>query len=244
MLLNPLGTKKILQIVLIGFLTFPVTLIADTREKIQMVSSNWYPYAYIDNGMPKGSAYQIGRDVLKKSQLPFEFLILPWARIYHEALNKDNYVVLGVGRTKRRENMFIWIGPLQLTQSINYFGLSGDAFALRDQKTLRLGVERDSFADEYISDQLYEYQIVRVKGPEQLLRMTLNGRLNLFLMSEYKLGELSRSLDIELRKFEYFEHAFTVTNYMALSRNSSEDIAKKLKRSYEQLKRKGKITLR
>ena len=49
-------------------------------ERLRIVSDDWAPYIYQDNGQPRGMHYEISREVFKRLGLDVQWIFLPWKR--------------------------------------------------------------------------------------------------------------------------------------------------------------------
>lgn len=59
-----------------------------------------------------GISTEIVVELFKRSKIPYSIQIYPWKRAYDLALRKPNYGVFSTTRTKEREKLFQWVGPL------------------------------------------------------------------------------------------------------------------------------------
>ena len=86
---------------------------------LEIVCTQWRPYIFQEDSVIAGPVYDIAKQVLERAGVPFEYKTLPWARIYHNGLTKNNYLIGCLGRTPDREAIFHWIGPV--TQGIDIY---------------------------------------------------------------------------------------------------------------------------
>lgn len=49
-------------------------------ERLRLVTDDWAPYAYQDNGQPKGIDYEVTTEVFKRLGIEVEWQFLPWKR--------------------------------------------------------------------------------------------------------------------------------------------------------------------
>lgn len=216
------------------------------NSKIEVTSSNWYPYSYYQGGRLKGSAYNITKAVLDRSQLPYTYNIRPFARLYSEGLRKKNYLIVGMGRTPYREQRFKWVAKVAKPQSIYYYAHLNspvDSSVLQSKSDLTVGVVRHSFTDEFLTEQQSPFQIIRVNSTEQLIKLAVTLRIDIFLMQKTVMTARTQQLGISSAQFKAIELAFKVQEFMVFSHNTSDDIVNKVKRAYEELEQEGKIIL-
>ena len=102
------------------------------------------PNNYVDaeTGRVVGSSTLILRAVLDKAGAKATFELAPWSRAYGRALTEPNTCVYSTVRNDRREAMFKWVGPLDVTY---FFVVARKARniklnAIEDARPYRFGV--------------------------------------------------------------------------------------------------------
>jgi len=73
------------------------------------------PYNFLENGRVIGSSTQLLKELLEKTGHNIyqdTINLVSWSRGYHEAQNTENTILYSVARTKERENLFKWVGPI------------------------------------------------------------------------------------------------------------------------------------
>lgn len=82
---------------------------------LQILTEEWPPFQYTDNGELKGKTVGLLTAILKEagSELgPEDVQVLPWARAYLKVQREPNTVLFSTTRTPERENLFKWVGPI------------------------------------------------------------------------------------------------------------------------------------
>lgn len=212
---------------------------------LEVASSDWRPYVYEENGVIKGSAYKIAKDVLDRAGVQFNYRILPWARVYRNGLDKENYLIGGLGRTPKRENLFHWIGPVTVGTDIFFYKLKSNSVQINhidDAKDYPIGVERDSYYHDFLLlNEFDENNISPVTNPDQLVRMLASNRVPFILLGERRFLKLAEELGLDPALFDRALFAFNVTDNLAFSKNTSAELVKKLRGAYRELVSEGKI---
>lgn len=234
-----------------GFVTLAVIMlllpfIVSAEEKIEVGAPEWQTYVYEENGVMKGFAYKIVKDVLERAGVSYDFKIYPWARAYNQGLEKKNFLLVGVGRTPKRENLFHWIGGVAKGSDIYFYKLKSNPIrmnSLKDARQHKIGVERASYYYEYLVLNGFEKEkeIHEATHPEQLLKMLSIGRLPLILLDESRLSVEAEQAGLDPNLFEKAFFAFEVTENMAFSKNTSPELVQKVRNAYQELVREGKI---
>ncbi|WP_407644451.1 transporter substrate-binding domain-containing protein [Dongshaea marina] len=76
------------------------------------------PNNFVEKGELKGAAVELLLAASKQAGSPVskaDIKVYPWARAYNDALKGPNKVVFATTRTKEREKLFKWAGPIVTT---------------------------------------------------------------------------------------------------------------------------------
>jgi polar amino acid transport system substrate-binding protein len=215
-------------------------------DVVNLESSEWRPYVYMEEKQPKGFVYEIAKDVFERANVNYSFSIKPWARVYKNGLNTKNYVIPGIGRTIQREKLFHWIGPVTQEFDIYFYKLKTNPIQINNIEEANrhlTGVERDSYYQSFIDANFPSNKRKLVVTSEQLLKMLIVKRLDFVLLEENRVLEISEKLGINPDIFEKSLFAFSVQNYLAASLNSDTALIDKLRNAYIELKQENLIYL-
>jgi len=219
---------------------------AYAEDLVNLESSEWIPYVYMEEKQPKGLVYEIAKDIFERAGVDYAFSIKPWARVYKNGLNTKNYVITGIGRTVQREKLFHWIGPVTQEFYIYFYKLKKNPIQisnLEEAKMYLTGVERDSYYQNFIDAISPPNKRKLVVSSGQLLKMLMVKRLDFVLLEEKRVFEISEKLGIDPNIFEKSLFAFSVQNYLAASLNSDTALVDKLRKAYIELKQENLIYL-
>lgn len=222
---------------------------ADTDKSsvfIKARCAEWRPFVFEEKGKITGPAYEIAMQVLKHSQYPFDYQLQPWARVYNDGLNQHNFLVACIGRTPKREKLFHWIGPISKGLEIHFFKLSENPLKITDlsqAKDYKVGAMRGTYNYDFLYINGFEDENIHQSNKsKQLLNMLINKRYDLVISDEKQLKSEAKKLNINPKMFEKVLFAFTVTDNMAFSINTSKDVIKTFRASYSELEKKGRFT--
>lgn len=141
--------KSVVLVVLILGLFVNVAMAGE----LQIVTENYPPINYEENGKIKGISTDIVRAVLERAGLTADIRLYPWARAYNLAEEGRDVMIYSIARTAERENSFKWIGPLYTIEE-GLFKLKSRADikleSLEDAKAYRTGVIRGYAVHQYL----------------------------------------------------------------------------------------------
>lgn len=212
---------------------------------VEAGSSDWRPYAYEEDGVVKGSAYKIAKDVFERAGIPLHYEIQPWARVYHFGLTRKNYMIGGLGRTPKREKLFHWVGPVSAGFDIYFWQLKSNPIQIESIEELKkhtIGVKRATYFEDFVELKEFDKnKIQAVSEVEQLLKMAQLKRISFFLLNKKRLLEEAKRINLDPNLFEKVFFAFNVTDYMAMNLDTDPELLEKLQNAYKELEKEGKI---
>jgi len=240
--------SKIFLVGIIAFSQLTEAKQAQPTQVIDVLSSNWKPFVYSENGVHKGFAYDIAKKVLDEANIGFNLYFFPWSRIYTLGVNKKNYLIVGLARTSKREPLFHWIGPVAKPEAVYFYKLKKTAISLDkipDAQRYVIATEKFTHYHDFLEEQEFTFDnLLLVTRTEQIIKMLLNGRADLILSTEQNFNSEAKRAGIDPALFEKALPAYSVQEYMAFSGPTSADLYEKVQRSYHKFKNSGQLKLR
>ncbi len=213
----------------------------DLRQ-VSFYTEAYPPANYVHNDTITGYAVDI---LLEASALvgePIErsqVVLQPWARSYRTVLTQENSVLFSTTRSKHREKLFQWVGPILDTKIIVL--ARKDAHVKIDQPldmaNYRIGVIRDDIGEQSLlalgvpRDSMQEALDVIV-----LVEQLMKKRIDLLVYSDNAAYWWSRQAGIDA---ELFEEVYVVKEgglYYAVNRDTDKVIVDKLQKGLDLLK--------
>lgn len=205
------------------------------------------------NGNLKGRSVSITEAVLKKSGLKFELVTRPWKRVYRDGQVAKNFMITCIGRTPLREDLFNWVGPTTPEISISFIALKSRNIKVstnEDVSKYNIGVEAESYTEQYLLSfpTLFEKKgknknIYPLSAQKQLLKMLDKKRIDLLLVQESLIENLSKTYGHDKNDYETIKIAFKTAEYLSLSKNTNKKTLMLLKNAYNSLLKEGSIKL-
>ncbi len=82
------------------------------EEIAQVYISEYPPFMFTKDGKVTGIATEIVREIIKRLDVSYDIKSLPWKRVYKYLLEEPNVMMVIATRTKAREDLFKWAGPV------------------------------------------------------------------------------------------------------------------------------------
>lgn len=228
--------------------TFPETIELENQEKfLTLACSDWKPYCYKENSKIKGAMINVSELLMEDAGFEYTLDVLPWKRVYRQGLRIPNFLILGLGRTEKRETLFKWIAPLKKPSDIMAYQKADSDIALASRDDLSkytIAVERGSYTHEFLVINGHdEEKMILVSRYVQLYNLVESNRAQLFLMDSKVFRPEAIRNNINPAAFKSAILAFVVTEYLATGLNTSDSVVNRLKESYHQLVLDGQLVL-
>ena len=84
-------------------------------DNFTLMSEEYPPYNMLENNKPIGVSIDLLEAIFKKIDSKLtkkDIQFLPWARSYNIIQTKKNTMLFSMARTKQREKLFKWVGPI------------------------------------------------------------------------------------------------------------------------------------
>lgn len=149
--------RIILNLVLSAAILFPANLCAGSLEGLNPVTEFYPPYNYEEDGQIKGISVDILLRALKKAGSTLsrsDIKLMQWSKGYDLALNQPGTLLFATTRTKDREDLFKWAGPISPTK-ISLVAKKGSGVELDNlgdiaAKDYKIGVVKDDVAHQIL----------------------------------------------------------------------------------------------
>jgi len=223
----------------VGLLFWGLVITAAAQEgSLTIVTSEFAPFNYVENGESKGFCTEIVREVLKELKLEVPIQTHPWSRAYQIALKQRNTLIYTIARTPAREELFRWVGVL-ISGRTYLFSRQGnpvDLKTLEDSKPYTIGAVRNGIRSAFLGNRGFT-NLDLVKDSRTNAVKLLSGRIDLWLEDElsavFIIKTLGHSPGHTIRRALALD--LVLNGYLAFSKNSDPQLVAAFKRVLDQL---------
>lgn len=213
-------------------------------QDITVVTYEWPPYNYTENGEIIGISTQIVRAVLNKAKVAAEYKVYPWARAYKMASEQKNILIYTIRRTPEREALFKWVGPITPPADSYFYKLKKRTdiviHSLEDARQYKIGVTRDDSMHLFLLRHGFEEgtHLEVVTTDTQNLKRLFRERIDLIIWTEFTLPLKAKALGLP---FDQLEKVFllwedTEGYYMAFSKQTPDALVERVRTAMEQVR--------
>ena len=97
------------------FIVFFIMISFVFAQNLKIFTENYPPFNTKTNNVITGSSVEVLAEIFKQINSPQtkdEIVLTNWSRAYSTALKKNNAMVFSTSKTKEREPLFKWVGPI------------------------------------------------------------------------------------------------------------------------------------
>ncbi len=214
-------------------------------HQLTIYTENHPPWNYQEGGNIVGITTKIVKLIQNDINNSDVIEIVPWNRAYKSALERKNHILYTTARTKQREELFFWIGPI-VQDRVYLFKSSSNALeveSLEDAKKVgTIDAGPTTNAAHMTLAELGFSNLSTLSRSMADFKSLKKGRSDLLTVSEYfftykALLEGFAKSDFENTGVLVFEYPL----YIAISKGTDKSIVKKWQDSFLKLKKSGAI---
>ncbi len=218
-----------------------VFIYAQSINDLTIMTENYPPYNYEEDGTASGFSTEIVREIMLRNNISTKINVLSWPRAYEFVQAKENQVLYSMSRTKERENLFKWVGPI-VEYEVVFFKKKGSPVTVNSlddaKKVDSIGTGQKTSATLYLESQGFT-NLDPISDPLMNVRKLFYGRNELWLSGDLsgihrikKAGYKPSDFEIEyvIRKEEL---------YIAFSKDVPQNIIDTWQKTLDEIKKDG-----
>lgn len=172
------------------------SMAAFSAESIRILTEEYPPYNFTENGKITGFSTEVVNAVLKEIKLQGDIQSMPWARAYETAQSTAGTLIYSIGRTTARDQLFKWVGVIA-PADFYLFSLRGKNLKLDqldDAKKYQIGTVNEDVGEQFLVSKGF----VIGKNLQSSVKYEFNyeklklGRVDLWIMGELTAYHLAR----------------------------------------------------
>ncbi len=215
---------------------------ADKSNTLHIITEEYPPYNYVENGELKGFSVEIIKAVMRELRVDYPIRVLPGARGEKYTQTYSNYMLFSLFKTEKRKHQYKWIGPLT-NESNSFFKRSDDPRifkTLEDTKRVSMIASRhEGFVMNYLLEEGYD-NLRKTSDNRLRYQLVINGVADLLVNPEsnvkYKLKKFGYSTDILVNTGV---ELFSFPLYIACSKEMDDGIINEWQKALDKVKASG-----
>lgn len=213
---------------------------AGVAENLKIMTEEYPPFNYTENGTVTGLATEVVQEVARRTGNTADIEVLPWARAYGIIQKQDGLILYSMTRTKAREDLFKWVGPIASNRWV-FFAKKGSGVSVASldeaRQVGRIGTYKDDAAEIFLKEQGFT-NLNSVIDDGQNVPKLMAGRIDLWIVGEmqglYKAkvrgvaDQLVKVMDVKDTEL-----------YIAFSKNTPEELIARWQAAVDAMKADG-----
>lgn len=227
------------------FLFFVVSVVLSLQttcfsKDIVLMTEEYPPYNYTENGELTGLSIEVVRAVLKKIGHPDNIKSMPWSRSYNLIQKKSGHALFSTTRTEARENLFKWVGPLA-PNTWCFYAKKGTGIALNSledaKKVGKIGTYKDDACELFLKEKGFT-NIDSIINDNFNPKKLVAGRIDLWIIGDVMGMHKAKKQGLEDKITKVLDIK-TTQLYIAFSKDTPDDIVNKWQAALDSLKADG-----
>lgn len=210
-------------------------------EQFTIITEEYPPLSLKKEGIITGSSVEIVKEILHRLKRSDEIIMLPWVRGYNLLKTEPNVALFSTTRTKEREPLFHWVGPI-CTSRNGFYAKRGAGIpinSLEDAKKVRAIATYKEDAREQMLRAWGFTNLDSSKSPASNLKKLLSGRVDLWLYDNLGLPGVAKQVGIDIDQLELVLPIEEVSLYIAFSKGTPENVVKQWQETLDRMKKDG-----
>jgi polar amino acid transport system substrate-binding protein len=210
--------------------------------QLTVITEDFPPLNYAENNLAKGPSVEIVQAIQAKLGLANEIQIYPWARGYKMTGETVNTAIFSTSRTKEREDLFKWVGPIAVKKYTLYAkaGSGIKISSLEDAKAYSIGVQREGVTEIDLKAAGFT-NLDAVAAQAENLEKLRRSRIDLWYGDSGSVTAICKQAGVDIKELEPVFVVREGLMYIAFNKDTDDSIVKAWQDAYDELYRDGTI---
>ncbi|MBN2017291.1 MAG: transporter substrate-binding domain-containing protein [Candidatus Cloacimonetes bacterium] len=189
---------------------------------MQIYTEDYPPLSFEKDGVITGFGTDVVREIISRLDIPDNIRISSWENGYHLCLVNPNVVLYTMKRTKLREDLFNWIGPIGSNRTMFYAkkGSNIKIGSIDDAKKIgKIATCSAWFSEQDLKDKGFT-NLVSSPDPKENVRQLVEGEVDLSIFTDITIPDIAQQAGYSINDLV---PVFTVSSgefYIALSKGT------------------------
>lgn len=215
--------------------------VAPRAEPLRFFTEEYPPINFSQDGKPTGLATEVVEAIMQRTGQQASISVVPWARGYQQALTQANTGLFVTMRTREREPLFKWVGPI--TRSVtSFYALRRSFLSISRVEEAReygeIAVPRDWYSHQRLLADGFS-NLTPVTGPTQMVSMLKRGRVKLMVLDNLSLNALLAQGDIQPKEVQWLFDYMHSDSYIAFSVQTDDALVRRWQEELDSMKGDG-----
>lgn len=226
------------------FISFLVNISSAAETKITLFTEDYQPpFNMLVNERITGLATELTEELFKRSKIPYEIIMLPWARAINRTQKESNTALYITARTPEREQLFKWVGPILKNRWV-FYAKKGSRIKISNiedaKKYVVGGYNEDGFTSYLLNNGFKRGENIDISLNQKSNILKLeNKRIDLWAVGEIQGAWLAKEMKIK-NIFPIYA-AKEINLFIAFNKDTDDNFINKLNSTFEKMKNDNNI---
>ena len=198
------------------------------------------PSNYLRDGRLTGISVDLLKSMWRSMGEPEQPIkVVPWARGYDAALHNPGHVLFSMSRTRERDSLFKWVGPIFSVRNVLLAraGTKNLPKSLAEAKSSRIGTIQGDVVESFLLGAGFDpSRIEGVSSLAQNFEKLRRGRVDFLAHSENTLMEVLRTTKQDPRGYVVVLEFSRTENFYAFHRQVPDSVILRFQRALDELR--------
>ena len=233
--------KCFFSVLLVLSMSFFVLLPSAMASNFKILTENYAPFNYTENGKLTGLSSEVMQEILKRIDHPNNIKVMPWSDAYNLISNTQGYILFSMTRTREREGLFKWVGPIAKNQWV-FYAKKGSGLKIGSiddaRKVAKIGTCKDSAAEQFLKKEKFA-NIVSVVDDSENAKKLNAGEIDLWIVGDLQGVYKTKAAGIDPSGLEKIFEIKDTQLYIAFSKATEDSEIAKWQKALDALKAEG-----
>jgi polar amino acid transport system substrate-binding protein len=208
---------------------------------IQLMTEEYPPVTFMKDGKVTGFVTDMVREIIGRQRIPDNIRLTSWRNGYDMAVINPNVALFSTERTKEREKLFQWVGPVGKNSAI-FYAKKGSGIRVNSldeaRKVAAIATTANWFTEQDLKGRGFT-NLVSAPLPINNVRQLIQGEVQLSVFTDITVAEIVKNAGYRM---DDLEPVFTLSSsyfYIAMSLGTPLEMVKKWQSTLDSLKADG-----
>jgi len=206
-----------------------------------IVTEEYPPLSFTENDSVKGYGTEIVNLMLEKMSETNSIQVMKWSEAYQLALSKPNIVIFTIEKTKEREDLFYWIGPIGSNETSIYVKKNNN-IRIKDFDELKniasIATTTDWFTEQYLLQKGFK-NLTSMPNPEDNIKMVMKEKSTATVLTNVTYAYIVQKAGYQTKDLKPVYHIMSSDFYVGISKKTDRKIISRWQKAFDQLKQEG-----
>ncbi len=225
------------------YFLFAVILLTTSvqAQTIEVVTEEWPPYNYTQQGKVLGTSTDILREALESTGFSYSIRSFPWARAYEMAKTRSNTLIYTIVRTAQRENTFKWVAEIQPPEPTFLYKKADNEHvivtSLEEAKAFAVVAVRSAYTEQKLKELGFseDQNLILTGDPFLATRMLMSGRADLYAEAASNLPSILEKEKVSEKSLKPAVFVMENKFFAAFSLETDDAVVERLRQGIEKI---------